>query len=232
MMRMANLSSCWSNSLPRRCSCVSHVCLSIAFNSCLNHTPFLSIVGMTKNPYMPFPFLKYIMPGPYNEGKAKASEILRKVHKAREDLYQQAVSLVEKEGIEALEPSTLKSILSDPDRQGLPHLDILSSVAAALGGSTDTSSHSLAVVIAALAAYPEYQTKIREQLKENNITSEDMTANGLRDQVPLMLAFLRETFRLYGIFHLTGRKTTADIIVDEKLVHKNTPVVYDWYSIK
>nr|QOV04251.1 cytochrome P450 392E7 [Tetranychus urticae] len=112
------------------------------------------------------------------------------------------------------------------------NLDVLErNVAIFYFAGSDTISNTLKWMMLYLVKYPEYQVKLREEIKQT-IGLNRQPENVDRQQMPLTMAFIYETLRFSSIVPLNLlRRATEDTKVGGYSIPKDSLVIFNFWSV-
>ena len=103
---------------------------------------------------------------------------------------------------------------------GLTKSEVVGCALDILLASLDTTARTAGFMMYYLGKYPEIQQQIREELCDSNKSS-----------TPLFSGFLKETMRLLPIGPLMPRCFSQELVLDDYVIPKDTPVMISIWNI-
>jgi cytochrome P450 len=112
--------------------------------------------------------------------------------------------------------------------------DLANQTLTMLAAGHETTSSALSWVLYLLSKYPEYQTRLRAEIRATlpnpSTGSSAITAADI-DRLPLLAAVCQETLRLYPTVPVTGRISVRDTRINDVHIPKDTFVVLSPWAI-
>ncbi|XP_053209396.1 cytochrome P450 2C15-like [Panonychus citri] len=108
---------------------------------------------------------------------------------------------------------------------------LLRNTSAFYSAGSSTIQSTLNWTMAYLAAYPEYQEKIRDEIRET-IGFDRLPNNVDRQRMPFTISFIYEVHRMVSLVPINlQRRATADVKIGDKLIPKDTLVLFNFWSV-
>jgi cytochrome P450 len=117
-----------------------------------------------------------------------------------------------------------EDILSAMAQTELTDMEIFDNVMTLNFGAHETTTNQLAWCVYFLSKHPEYQTKLRNYLREKNFDLETMTAEKL-EEFPFLTNVVKEAARIYPITNANGRRLTKPMKMANGVVLPKDTVV-------
>ncbi|SQD80384.1 cytochrome P450 [Moritella yayanosii] len=180
--------------------------------------------ALNKRSKYPFPWWRYIR-----------TPETRRIDKAREEVYQLAVSMITKAKVDlagnsvlADEPETILQamiVASDSEESKLTDDELVANILTLLLAGEDTTSNMLAWTLYYLAQNPSLQQQVIDEVSrvcDGDIEKVDLTA---LEQFEFIEAILREGLRLKGTAPLISAEPTEDTVLSNGIkVPKGTAI--------
>ncbi|CRG86669.1 Cytochrome P450 3A25 [Talaromyces islandicus] len=101
----------------------------------------------------------------------------------------------------------------DEKNEKLPHEYLIPNIAVVLAAGISTTSSMLSYILYLLARYPDTQTKIFQEVVDNNVTPTTPWAYDTLMSLPYLDHFVKEALRLHGPAFQPARNAKKDVIV-------------------
>ncbi|KAI0721412.1 PAH-inducible cytochrome P450 monooxygenase PC-PAH 1 [Cerioporus squamosus] len=169
--------------------------------------------------YIPTPILKYVkyLPGKDHARLRKTLKLINEYSKKLIDEKTEAVLAGGDEKKKDIMSILVRANAAEIGKERLTDEEMIAQMATFLLAGHETTASTLSWLLWELSRHPEYQSKMREEIKAIRARvaargDEDFSVNDL-DSMTYCLAAMKEVLRLHPIAYLTERQATRDDVL-------------------